>query len=478
MRKYSFAPGAGEPAGLCLGELFQCVTTETDTGSKHMKTGTSSLIVGALRALAERVRGLFVNTAETWKLIATERVSIAQVYQSYLLPLAALAAVLALLGWGLIELVSPDGLGMTVPMAVSSVLVLLVMVLVGIWMLAQAADALAPHFQARKSELRAFKLMAYSATPLVLVALFALMPGAVWLAVLALAGVLWLVWVGLPRLMRCPPPQRTPYFAVLASAIVLWAVVTVTLMSVMLQHGRPAARLASPASPALPSAADQARAGASIGASAGESASSATANPSASAELPASNAASGVVTQAPDGAAEPHSPEAAPDMAGATGAALPGAPLSSAALERLAAQIKALAPAAVAGLPREQLGTQPLSVGGATGVAVYGDYGQGDKSLSLNWVYVGANPKQTPMGEWANATLQRDDASRSERIYAEGARHISESARKDGSGASLKVLLANGLLLDLDAQNLPLDALKAALPSLKLSELEQLQIAP
>ena len=53
----------------------------------------------------------------------------------------------------------------------------------------------------------------------------------------------------------------------------------------------------------------------------------------------------------------------------------------------------------------------------------------------------------TLVGDINNATLQRDDASRSERIYAEGARHISESARKDGSGASLKVLLANGLLL-------------------------------
>ena len=438
-----------------------------------MKTaGTPSPIVGAARALAERVHGLFVKTADTWKLIATERTSIAQVYQTYLLPLAALAAVLALLGWGLVELIGADGLGMTVPMAVSSVLVLLVMVLVGIWMLAQVADVLAPQFQARKSELRAFKLMAYSATPLVLVALFTLMPGAAWLGLLALAYALWLLWQGLPRLMRCPLDKRVPYFAVLVVAIALLAAVTVTLMSFMLQHGRPAPRLAGASGTAAAGAASASKAGASSGTE----------------PVAAASVASGVVNHdaaMPAAAEDASAPLAsssldAPMADASTGAApaTPSAPMSSAALERLSGQIKALSPTELAGLKREQLNTQSLNVAGATGLAVYGDYGQGDKTMSVNWVYVGANPKQTPMGEWANATLQRDDASRSERIYAEGGRHMSELARKDGSGASMKVLLANGVLLDIDAHNLTLDVLKAALPALKLNELEQLQPAP
>ena len=441
-----------------------------------MKTaGTPSPITGAARALAERVHGLFAKTGDTWKLIATERTSIAQVYQTYLLPLAALAAVLALLGWGLVELIGADGLGMTVPMAVSSVLVLLVMVLVGIWMLAQVTDALAPHFQARKSELRAFKLMAYSATPLVLVALFTLMPGAAWLGLLGLGYALWLLWQGLPRLMRCPLDKRVPYFAVLAVAVALLAAVTVTLMSFMLQHGRPAPRLAGASGTVVSGAAPSASpAGVSSGAVPVAAASVASGVVSEEAVMGVSPAASDDAS-APMASAPSDAPTA--DGQGAAPAA-PSAPLSSAALERLSGQIKALSPAELAGLKREQLNTQSLNVAGATGLAVYGDYGQGDKTMSVNWVYVGANPKQTPMGEWANATLQRDDASRSERIYAEGGRHMSESARKDGSGASMKVLLANGVLLDIDAHNLTLEALKAGLPALKLNELEQLQPTP
>ncbi len=426
-------------------------------------------MVGAARALAERVRGLFVKTADAWKLIATERTSIAQVYQNYLLPLAGLAAVLALLGWGLVELIGANGLGMTVPMAVSSVLVLLVMVLVGIWMLAQIADALAPQFQARKSELRAFKLMAYSATPLVLVALFTLMPGAAWLGLLGLGYALWLLWQGLPRLMRCPPQKRVPYFAVLVVAIAVLAAVTVTLMGFMLQHGRPAPRLAgTQVSGAAPAAS---KAGASSGAVPAQAASVASG-------VVNNDAVLGVATAASDAVSDPMAGTGDAPMTGGGGPATPSAPLSSAALERLSGQIKALSPAELAGMKREQLNTQSLNVAGATGLAVYGDYGQGDKTMTVNWVYVGANPKQTPMGEWANATLQRDDASRSERIYAEGARHMSELARKDGSGASMKVLLANGVLLDIDAHNLTLDALKAALPALKLNELETLQPTP
>jgi hypothetical protein len=151
------------------------------------------------------------------------------------------------------------------------------------------------------------------------------------------------------------------------------------------------------------------------------------------------------------------------------------AALGDAALQNLARRLGAAIPANLAGLARDAVNVQPLSMPGASGVAVNAGFGQGDRRIFLNLVYVGPDPRQTVLGDWANATVQREDGERTERVRAEGARHVSEVARKDGSGASLRMLLANGVMLDADAEGMPLDALQAAIGSLPLAEIERLQ---
>ena len=425
-------------------------------------SGMVSNFVPAARALWERVCDLLVKTSTTWKVIATDRVSVAWVYQHHLLPLGLLSALSALLGWGLVVAAEPEAGVLSFPMALSCVLVLLVMVMVGVWVLAQGVDALAPHFGARKSELRAFKLMAYSATPLLLLGLFALVPGAVWLCSLGLVAALWMIWQGLPRLMRCPENKKAIYFVPVAAACLVWAGLTVTLLNAMqpskpLSAGGAGTNLAvTPVAPSASNPASSSRVGV-------DGASAAASGASEIAEMDAQLAAN----QAEVAMTSATSSEPAASVA-----------ISSADLERLATQIKTLVPGSLGGMPRDQLSAQPLSVGNANGVAVHAGFAQGDKTLSINLAYVGPNPKQTVLGEWANGSLQREDATRSERIYAEGARHFSEMGRKDGSSASLRVLLSNGLMIDMDAFGMPLEALKLALAELKLAEMEQLKGTP
>ncbi len=440
-----------------LGRIVS-VSKRRYTGARHMKSsGIVSNFVPAMRALWERVCDLLVKTGATWKVIATERVSIAWVYRNHLLPLGLLSALAALLGWALVAAAEPETGTLSFPMALSCVLVLLVMVMVGVWVLAQGVDALAPHFGARKSELRAFKLMAYSVTPMLLLGLFALVPGAVWLCCLGLTAALWMIWQGLPRLMRCPENKRAIYFAPIAVACLVWALLTVTLLNAMQPSKSrvPAISTNLAITPAAPRASNPASAPRAV-----DGASVAASGASEIAETGAQSAAS----------------QAEVAMTSSEPAA--SVAISSADLERLATQIKALVPASLGGMPRDQLSAQPLSVGSVNGVAVHAGFAQGDKTLSVNLAYVGPNPKQTVLGEWANGSLQRDDATRSERIYADGARHFSEMGRKDGSSASLRVLLGNGLMIDMDAFGMPLEALKSALAELKLAELEQLKGMP
>ena len=150
-------------------------------------------------------------------------------------------------------------------------------------------------------------------------------------------------------------------------------------------------------------------------------------------------------------------------------------PLSAAGLQRLTERLSAWMPATFAGMPRDRLDVQPLTTAEGPGVALNAGFGQGERAIALNVVYIGPHPRQSVLGEWANITMQREDADRFERIHAEGGRPVSEVGRKDGSGASMRVLLANGVMLDMDALGITLEQLKAAVSQLKLAELEQIR---
>ena len=79
-------------------------------------------------------------------------------------------------------------------------------------------DALAPSFQAQKNFPNALKLSVYSHTPFWLAGIFLLIPGLSFLTLLGFYG-LYLLWLGLPPLMRAPSDRALVY----AAAVVLCA---------------------------------------------------------------------------------------------------------------------------------------------------------------------------------------------------------------------------------------------------------------
>jgi Yip1-like protein len=83
-------------------------------------------------------------------------------------------------------------------------------------------DALAPTFGAERSREQALKVAVYSATPVWIAGLLQIVP---FLGVVALIGALYalyLLYLGLPRLMKCPADRSIGYLgSVIACAVVI-----------------------------------------------------------------------------------------------------------------------------------------------------------------------------------------------------------------------------------------------------------------
>ncbi len=180
-------------------------------------------------SLVARVGAILTKPNETWDAIDAETTEIPELYKTYVAPLAAIPAVcgaIGILGLGGIHMfgihVRPSFAGVITEMVVNYVLTL-----VGVYILAMVIDQLAPQFGAARGRTQAFKLAAYSGTALWVAGVFRLLPGAGWLLML-LGGLytLYLMYLGLPKLMKVEPDRTMPYLAV---SVVVTVAITLLL---------------------------------------------------------------------------------------------------------------------------------------------------------------------------------------------------------------------------------------------------------
>jgi hypothetical protein len=92
--------------------------------------------------------------------------------------------------------------------------------LAAVYALALIMHVTAPGFGAKRSFSAALKLAAYSPTPFWLAGLFLSVPGLSFLVVLGLQGA-YLLWVGLPILLRTPTGRALPFAAVMTGCAIV-----------------------------------------------------------------------------------------------------------------------------------------------------------------------------------------------------------------------------------------------------------------
>ncbi|MFL5472858.1 MAG: Yip1 family protein [Gemmatimonadales bacterium] len=180
-------------------------------------------------SLVDRVKRIIISTRTEWQVIDTEPTTPAQLYTGYIVPLAAIGPIAQLIGYSVFGISVPFMGTYRVPIGsgITSALVTYVLSLAATYVLALIIDALAPTFNGQRSQTQALKVAAYSSTASWVAGIFQLIPGLRLLTILGLYS-LYLLYLGLPIVMKAPREKAVAYTAVIIlAAIVLFMVVGV-----------------------------------------------------------------------------------------------------------------------------------------------------------------------------------------------------------------------------------------------------------
>jgi hypothetical protein len=168
--------------------------------------------------LIARVKAILLTPQTEWLVIERESGDVATLFTQYVAILALIPALARFIGSSLIGGYTPIFSGLI------GAIFGYVLTFVAVYVVALIIDALAPTFGAQKNFPNALKLAVYSYTPGWVAGIFLLIPGLSFLTVLGLYG-LYLLWLGLPPLMRSPPEKALGYAAAVVVCAIILAIV-------------------------------------------------------------------------------------------------------------------------------------------------------------------------------------------------------------------------------------------------------------
>ena len=202
------------------------------------------------RGLIGTVTLILFRPGQAWRAIDAEPTTVSDIYRTYVVPLAAIPAVCGVLGALAFGGPRVAGIGIRQgPLAsLAGAATGYVLTLVGVFLLALVIDALAPSFGGQRNRARAFSLAAYSGTGLWVAGIFKLYPEMGWLAaVLGALYSLYLLFLGLPRLMKTAQERALPYFALLLVAAAILSMIVSAATSRVHELGGPLSTASVPA---------------------------------------------------------------------------------------------------------------------------------------------------------------------------------------------------------------------------------------
>ena len=184
--------------------------------------------------LVERVQAILLKPKATWPEIDAEPADAASLYKNYVMILALIPALASFIGLSLIG-VGAFGVSFRVPLAsgLANMIVGYVLSLVMVFVLALIIDAMAPTFEGSRSQIGALKLSAYASTAAFVGGVFSLLPSLSVLGALAALYGIYLLYTGLPVLMKCPPDKAIAYTAVVVVCAIVGGVVIAWVLALL-----------------------------------------------------------------------------------------------------------------------------------------------------------------------------------------------------------------------------------------------------
>jgi hypothetical protein len=178
----------------------------------------------------ERVKNIIMTPKTEWLVIAAEESNTAQIFKGYVLPLALIPAIAHIIGLSVIG----RGMMSSFSWGIAMGLIQFILAFVGVYISAYVIAFLAPRFGSQQDMGRAVQLVAYSYTPAWVAGILSIVPA---LGVLVFVGGLYglyLMYLGLPQMMKTPQDKVIGYLVVsIIALIVTYWIITLILTSII-----------------------------------------------------------------------------------------------------------------------------------------------------------------------------------------------------------------------------------------------------
>lgn len=412
----------------------------------------------AANNLIDRAKSILLTPRSEWPVIAEEPDSVGGLYTRYILVVAAIPAV--------VHFVSASLIGVSVPVlgyyrvgvgaALSAAIISYVLALIGIFILTLIVNALAPTFGGQKSQVQALKTVAYTYTASCAASIVGLIPGLMLIAALA-GGIygIYLLNMGLPYTMKCPPEKSVGYTAV----TIIVAIIVGFVLNLIVASAGGFGSSGMPAGFTTHGAIDN----------------SGFARGSAGAGLQAWSDKMAAASKQVDAAQKSGDADAKANAVGAMlGAALGG----SGKVESLAPdRIKPFVPDSLAGMKRTQMSADRTAAMGVQISKAEASYSDGaDHSLKLEITDTGSLKGLVGFaGGWAGVEQDHETDNGYDKTYKSNGQLVHEKWDNQNHNGEYGVIVGDRFSVNVSGKAASIDELKAAVASINLSGLAALK---
>ncbi|AVO49942.1 YIP1 family protein [Melaminivora suipulveris] len=404
-----------------------------------------------MQQLVERASAILLRPRPTWEVIDAEPADSRKLFTSYLMVLAAIPAVCGFIGMSLLG-VGAFGFSMRIPVLTGLVNAVLsyAFSLVGVIVLSLIINALGPTFGGVKNQDQAFKVAVYGSTAALVGGVFALLPALAMLGLVTALYSVYLLYLGLPLLMRAPAQRAVPYTVAVVVAAIVMGVVMSMVLAALTPRG-PALWGGAGGGPAV--AVDTPRGRVTVNTAGLEEASRKMEDAARRMEQAGKSGDTAAMNEAAQ--------QVAAVAAGALGQgvrALDGAALKAALPERLGGRART-------GLDVQSGAAMGVSVSQAS--ARYGD------GVRVQILDMGAMGQLAQIAGMVQGESESD--GQVDKTWQEGGRTLQQSYAKDGSQAEMRAILKNGVMVSIEAEGTGIKEVQSLLAQLDLKGLEGLQ---
>ncbi len=187
--------------------------------------------------VVERAKKLILQPQQEWQAIDAEEHGVQELFTGYVMILAAIPAVASFIGLSIVG-IGPFGSSYRVALGagVTHLMAVYLMSLGAVYLFALVIEGFSPKFEGKRDFQQALKVAAFFPTPWWLAGVFSVIP-ALWIIGFFLGLYsLYLLFLGLPKLMRVPETKAIPFLVVVFMALIIicvgiYIIVSLTLPS-------------------------------------------------------------------------------------------------------------------------------------------------------------------------------------------------------------------------------------------------------